>query len=273
MKRLMRNGPALAAAIVLILVTLGAIFAPLIARYSPTHQNLLATFQGPNPVHWLGTDNLGRDMFSRLVYGARLSLSVAVLSVGFGGIVGILIGMATGYYGGWLDAIFMRLIDLLLSFPGLLLAILIASRLGSGLFPVTIAIGIYAIPGFGRLVRADVLALKQRDFVDAARAAGGGDLRILVRHVLRNAIGPIVVYATLLMGGAMLGAAALSFLGVGFAPPTPEWGSMIESAQQFILSAPYLMVEPGLALFIVVLSFNVLGDFLRDVLDPRGATH
>jgi peptide/nickel transport system permease protein len=167
--------------------------------------------------------------------------------------------------------VFMRLVDLLLSFPGILLAILIASRLGSGLVPITVAIGIYAVPGFARLVRGDALALKEREFVDAARAAGAGAGRLLLKHVLRNDLGPIIVYATLLMGNAMLAAAALSFLGVGFAPPTPEWGSMIQSAQEYIISSPYLMVEPGVALFVVVLSFNVLGDFLRDVLDPRGS--
>jgi peptide/nickel transport system permease protein len=271
LRELRRNRPAAAALAVIVLTALAALFAPVITRFNPTQQDLLSTFLGPGPVHWLGTDNLGRDMFSRLVYGARLSLAVGVLSIGFGGAVGIALGLLTGYYGGWVDVVFMRLVDLLLSFPGILLAILIASRLGSGLVPITMAIGIYAVPGFARLVRGDALALKEREFVDAARAAGAGAGRLLLKHVLRNDLGPIIVYATLLMGNAMLAAAALSFLGVGFAPPTPEWGSMIQSAQEYIISSPYLMVEPGVALFVVVLSFNVLGDFLRDVLDPRGS--
>ncbi len=259
-------GPA--AAFVLLLL-LAAVFAPLLATHSPTRQDFRAVLTPPSGEHWFGTDELGRDVYSRVVHGARISVTVAVLAVGFGTIVGVLIGLAAGYVGGAVDDVLMRAIDILLAFPGILLAILIAAILGSGLFPVVLAVGIYSVPTFARVMRSSVLSIKEREYVEGARAAGASDLRIVLRHILVNAFGPVLVYATLLMGTAILTAAALSFLGVGVAPPTPEWGAMISSGRSVMRDGAHVVLFPGIAIFLTVLSFNVLGDALRDAFDPK----
>lgn len=259
-------GPA--AAFVLLLFV-AAVFAPQLATHSPTRQNFRAVLAPPSAENWLGTDELGRDVYSRVVHGARISVTVAVLAVGLGAFVGVLIGLTAGYLGGAIDDVFMRAIDILLAFPGILLAILIAAILGSGLLPVVLAVAIYSVPTFARVMRSSVLSIKEREYVEGARAAGASDLRIVLRHILVNAFGPVLVYATLLMGTAILTAAALSFLGVGVAPPTPEWGAMISAGRSVMREGAHVVLFPGIAIFLTVLSFNVLGDALRDAFDPK----
>lgn len=246
-----------------------AILAPWIATHDPIYQDFRRILEPPSREHWLGTDELGRDVFSRIVYGARISFTVGVAAVALGAAVGVAIGLFAGFYGGRFDSIAMRAIDVLLAFPGILLAILVAAVLGSGLLPVILAVAIYSVPTFARLTRGAALAVSQREYVEAARAAGARDPRILIRHVLANCFGPILVYATLLMGSAILTAASLSFLGVGVPPPTPEWGAMISTGRNYMRQAPHVVVAPGMAIFVTVLAFNVLGDALRDALDPR----
>ncbi len=260
------SGPAF---LIVALLFTTAIIAPVLATHSPTRQDFRALLQPPSSEHWFGTDELGRDIYSRVVHGARVSVTVAVLAVGFGALAGVLIGLLAGYLGGLVDDILMRFIDILLAFPGILLAILIAAILGSGMFPVVLAVAVFSVPTFARVMRSSVLSIKNREYVEGAKAAGARDLRVIGRHVLVNAFGPVLVYATLLMGAAILTAAALSFLGVGVAPPTPEWGSMISSGRAFMRQAPHVVIFPGIAIFLTVLGFNILGDALRDAFDPR----
>jgi ABC-type dipeptide/oligopeptide/nickel transport system permease subunit len=264
-----RSRLAAPAAVFVLLLFGAAAFAPNLATHSPTRQNFRAVLQPPSAEHWFGTDELGRDVYSRVVHGARISVTVAVLAVGLGTLVGVLIGLAAGYFGGVVDDVTMRLIDVLLAFPGILLAILIAGILGSGLLPVVLAVAVYSVPTFARVMRSSVLSIKEREYVEGARAAGASDLRIILRHILVNAFGPVLVYATLLMGTAILTAAALSFLGVGVAPPTPEWGAMISAGRAVMRDGAHVVLYPGIAIFLTVLSFNVLGDALRDALDPK----
>lgn len=257
-----------AAAFILVLFAT-AILAPQLSTHSPTRQNFRAVLAPPSAENWFGTDELGRDVYSRVVHGARISVTVAVLAVGLGTLVGVLIGLAAGYVGGAIDDLLMRAIDILLAFPGILLAILIAAILGSGMFPVVLAVAVYSVPTFARVMRSSVLSIKEREYVEGARAAGASDVRIVLRHILVNAFGPVLVYATLLMGTAILTAAALSFLGVGVAPPTPEWGAMISAGRSVMRDGAHVVLFPGIAIFLTVLSFNVLGDALRDAFDPK----
>lgn len=259
----------MAALAVVVLLLVAAVFAPQLATHQPTRQDFRAVLQPPSGAHYLGTDEIGRDIFSRVVFGARVSVTVGVLSVALGALVGITIGLLAGFYGGALDGVLMRVIDVLLAFPGILLAILLATALGAGLGPVIIAVAAYSVPTFARVMRGSVLAVRSREFVEAARAAGAGGGRLILKHVFLNSFSPVLVYATLLMGGAILTAAALSFLGVGVAPPTPEWGAMISTARDYMRRAPHVIVGPGIAIFLTVLSFNILGDALRDALDPK----
>lgn len=264
-----RSRLAAPAAVVVVLLVSVAVFAPQLSQHSPNRQNFRDVLQAPSAQYWFGTDELGRDVFSRVLHGARISITVALLSVGLGALAGIGLGLASGYIGGLVDDIIMRVIDVLLAFPGILLAVLIAAILGSGMFPVILAVAIYSVPTFARVMRSSVLSVKHREYVEGARAAGAGQGRLVLRHVLVNAIGPSLVYATLLMGTAILTAAALSFLGVGVAPPTPEWGAMISTGRTVMREAPHVVLFPGAAIFLTVLSFNALGDALRDTLDPR----
>ncbi len=252
----------------LILLVIG-IFAPYIASHSPTQQNYRSILSSPNRDHLFGTDELGRDIFSRVVYGARLSFTIGILSVSLGALIGVTIGFLAGYFGGLLDMLVGRFIDILLSFPGILIAMLIAAALGASLYSVIIAVAVYSIPTFARLARGAALSTKERDFIQAARAIGASEPQILVKHVLLNSFGPILIYSTLLLGSAILTAAALSFLGVGVPPPAPEWGAMINSGRSYMRSAPHVVIFPGMAIFLTVLSFNILGDALRDIFDPR----
>ncbi len=243
--------------------------SPLLAPYDPYKQNLLLRKAPPSKAHPLGMDEVGRDVLSRIIYGSRVSLEVGFLSVIGAIIVGVFIGAVSGYAGGWVDNIVMRLMDILLAFPSLLLALAIVTILGPGLLNMLYAIAIVSIPTYARLVRASVLAEKETDYVLAARAIGAGHLRILFRQIMPNALTPIIVQGTLGIGTAILDAAALGFLGLGAQPPTPEWGTMLSRAQQVFFSAPHIGIFPGIAIMLAVLGFNLLGDGLRDALDPR----
>lgn len=222
----------------------------------------------PSTAYFLGTDDLGRDLWSRIVYGARTSLEVGLLSVSIALVFGTFIGLISGYFGKFTDEFLMRLIDIILAFPSILLAILIVAILGPGLFNAMIAIGIVEIPMYARLMRSVTLSLKNQEYIESARAIGSGHFRIIFRHILPNCLSPLIVQATLGIGGAILETAGLSFLGLGAQPPIPEWGSMLGNAKDFIRSAPWIITFPGIAIISVVLGFNLLGDGLRDLLDP-----
>lgn len=246
-----------------------AIFAPWIAPEDPTRGNILERLQGPSAEHWFGTDGLGRDLFSRIVHGSRLSAIVGLLAVVVSGGVGVLLGALAGYFEGWTDTIIGRLVDTLLAFPGILLAILVLAILGPGLNSVILAVGIFGIPTYARVVRGTVLSVKRLDYVEAASALGARHPSILWRHVLMNSWAPIIVLTSLNFGTAVLTAAALSFLGVGVQPPSPEWGAIIAEGRQYIRVGPHITTITGLFIFITVLGFNLLGDGLRDALDPK----
>ncbi|MCP8615891.1 nickel transporter permease [Salirhabdus salicampi] len=269
MKKIMKNRMAVAGGLIIGLFALVAIFAPWIAPYDPTQVDLMKKLQGPSWDHWMGTDDKGRDILSRVIMGSRLSLAVGVISVAIGAIVGIILGLVAGYYGRWLDTAIMRFIDVLLAFPGILLALAIISALGPSLINVMIAIGIFSIPTFARIVRGSTLSEKKMEYVDAIRSLGATDGRIIFVHILPNILSPIIVQGTLRLATAILSAAGLSFLGMGAQPPSPEWGAMLSQGRSFLYSAPHVAAFPGLAIAFVVLGFNLLGDGLRDVLDPR----
>jgi peptide/nickel transport system permease protein len=265
----MRNRLAAVGMLVIVVFVLSAVFAPVIAPYDPLKQNIRARLSPPTGVHLMGTDMLGRDILSRIIHGSRVSLLTGIFVVGTSAFVGVILGGISGYYGGKLDSIVMRITDVVLAFPGIVLALAIAGVLGPGLFNVMIALAITGWPGYCRVMRGQVLSIKGNDFVEAARAIGVTDAGIILRHILPNCLAPIIVMSTLGMGRIIVAAAGLSFLGLGAQPPQPEWGAMLNAGRAFILKAPLLSVFPGLAIMLVVLGFNFLGDGLRDVLDPR----
>jgi peptide/nickel transport system permease protein len=265
---LKRKPAVLGAAVVLILLLLAA-FGPKIAPFDPAKQFYEDMLMGPSAKHLLGTDQLGRDILSRILYGSRLSLAVAAVGVVAGAVGGIPLGLTAGYYGGWWDSLVMRVMDVLLAFPGMLLAIGIIAILGPGLSNVMIAIAVFGVPQFARLVRGSTMQAKTQDYVQAAKAQGSGDARILFKHILPNVMAPIVVMSTLRTAQAILIASGLSFLGLGAVPPTPEWGAMLADGRSYIQTFPYIAAFPGLAIFITVLGLNLLGDGLNDMLDPR----
>jgi len=269
MKQLLRNRRAVVGGIVLLIIVFMAILAPYVTTHDPVKQNIRNQLQPPSREHFFGTDQFGRDIYSRVIYGARLSLRVGFLAISFALVVGCFLGLVSGYYGGWLDMIVMRVIDILLALPGFLLALSIVAALGPGLENVIMAIGVSYIPSFARMMRSAVLATRELDYVDAAQALGASDWRIIFQHILPNSISPIIVLTTLSMAGAFLSAAGLSFLGMGAQPPTPEWGSMIATARPFIRVSHWAVTVPGLAIFITVMCLNLVGDGLRDALDPR----
>ena len=273
-RRLWRDGRARFGIAVVILLIAAAIAAPLIARYDPTHMALVDQLQRPSTAHWLGTDFQGRDVWARLIYGARISLSVGFLSQGIALVIGVTLGLIAGFYGRWVDEIVMRLADVTLAFPTLLLLIALAAALSPSLTTVFVTIGVVGWAGMARIVRGQVLVVRQLDYVQAARALGARDRRILSQHLLPNVIAPVVIAATLGIAGAIMAEAALSFLGLGVQPPTPSWGAMIADGRdlQQLRSAPWTSVFPGLAIGAAVLGFNRLGDALRDALDPRHLT-
>ena len=257
--------------LVLVSFVLGALFAPWLSSASPTETRFDRLLQPPSWAHPFGTDELGRDVFSRVLYGGRVSLAVGVVSVSLALVLGGLWGLVAGYAGGWLDSVLMRLVDALLAFPFLVLAIALAAALGPGVTNSMLAITIVTSPAVARLVRGQVLAELGKDYVTAAGALGASHARILFRHILPNLWGPLIVQGSLSTANAILAEATLSFLGLGVQPPTPSWGSMLNVARGYLESAPWLAVFPGMAIFLVVLSFNLLGDALRDALDPRTA--
>lgn len=254
---------------VLIFFMLSAIFAGYIAPHNPEKANLELRLKEPCHEYPFGTDHLGRCILSRIIFGARVSLSVGLLVVSSSLILGLTIGALSGYYGGWLDEIVMRVVDAFLAFPSLLLALGIAGLFGAGFMNLVMALIIVDWAGYARLARSSVMAVKEQDYIKAAKGLGTGDLHVILHHVIPNVMSPLIVMATIGMGYVILSAAGLSFLGFGVQPPTPEWGSMLNEGKIYIRSDPYIMIFPGLAIMITVLAFNYLGDELRDLLDPR----
>jgi peptide/nickel transport system permease protein len=265
---LLRSRTAAFGMALIALVVLVAIAGPALVPHDPLKPVPLERLQPPSEAHPFGTDSLGRDILSRVIYGARISLMIGLISVAISLVPGTLLGLAAGYFGGRADSLIMRLMDMLLAFPAILLAIFITAILGPSLPNTMVAVGIVYIPHYARIVRASVLSLKEQLFVQAIGHLGGGHLRILGRHILPNAMPPIIVYATLGMGTAVLQAAALGFLGLGAQPPQPEWGAMLSEGRQYIQNAPHVAAFPGVAILVLVLGFNLFGDGLRDVLDP-----
>lgn len=260
---------ALAGGVILLILTLSAIFAPLIAPYGPAEQIPGASLTPPSRQYLLGTDVFGRDIFSRLLYGGRISLRIGLISVAIAATGGIVFGMLAGFYGRWVDTIIMRFMDMLLALPGILLALVIVGVLGPSITNVMIAVGTAAVPAFTRIVRGSVLAARETTYVEAARVVGAQDRLILRRHILPNIISPVIVLGTLNIATAIIIGASLSFLGVGVQPPTPEWGAMLSDGRNYLRGQWWIATVPGLAIFIAVLSINLLGDGLREALDPR----
>lgn len=259
----------MAGAVIVVLMVLIAVLGPSLAPYGPNTPDYAHILQPPSWLHLGGTDEFGRDIFSRALYGARISLGVGLLGTLVGSIAGTLIGLLAGYSGGAVDQVVMRVIDVMLAFPGILLAIGMVAILGPGLPNIVIAIGFFSIPTYARLVRGSTMQAKQLDFVEGERAQGATSARILFKHILPNILTPIIVITTLQIANAILTESALSFLGLGAPPPTPEWGAMLSDAQNYLATSPYMAFVPGVALVLSVLGFNLLGDGLRDALDPR----
>lgn len=264
-----KNKLALAGSIIVLLFIFLAILAPLIAPEGINEQKMGERLQAPSAQHWFGTDDFGRDIFSRVVFGARISLWVGTFSVIGSIVVGCLLGILAGYYGRWVDSVISRFFDIMLAFPSILLAIAIVAVLGPSLRNALIAIAIINIPTFGRLIRSRVLSVKEEEYIMAAKAVGMKDSRILFQHILPNSMAPIIVQGTLAIATAIIEAAALGFLGLGAEAPNPEWGKMLADAKNYMLQAPWTMIFPGLAIMLTVLGFNLMGDGLRDALDPR----
>ncbi len=269
-RRFRRQHLAMAAAIFIVLLVVVAAFAPLLAPFdAENYFDYDRLNEGPSMLHWFGVDALGRDIFSRVLLGARLSLVAGVFSVAVGAAIGTLLGLLAGYYEGWWDRIIMRICDVLFAFPGILLAIAVVAVLGNGMSNVILAVAIFSIPAFARLVRGNTLVLKHLTYIESARSIGAPDWVIILRHILPGTLSSIVVYFTMRIGTSIISAASLSFLGLGAQPPTPEWGAMLNAAQADMVMAPHVAIFPSLAIFLTVLAFNLLGDGLRDALDPK----
>ena len=266
---LLRNPLAMIAGLVLLALIAAALFGTALAPYGYNEVDVANRLQAPSATHWFGTDELGRDVFSRVVLGARASLQVGAVAVGISLVAGVTIGLVAGYFGRWLDDVLMRFTDVLFAFPAILMAIVVMAILGAGMTNAMIAIGIVYTPIFARITRASVLGVREEVFVRAARAAGADDTRIMIRHVLPNVAAPIIVQTSISLAFAILSEAALSFVGLGTQPPDPSWGRMLSEGRGFLEQAWWMALFPGIAIFVTVLSFNILGDALRDVLDPR----
>ena len=267
--RLVRRKGAMFGLAVIVLFVALAVFAPLVAPYDPTAQSWTSVRKAPSALHWFGTDDVGRDVLARIIFGARASLVAGCISVAIALAIGVPLGLAAGYIGGFLDALISRITDAMLAIPFLILAIALAAFLGPSLRNAMIAIGITTTPIFVRLTRGQVMAVKVEDYVEAARAVGNPPWRVAFVHILPNILPALMVQASLSIAAAIIAEAALSFLGLGQQPPAPSWGSMLNAAQRFLANAPWMAVWPGLAIFLTVLSFNLLGDGLRDALDPQ----
>lgn len=267
--RLRKNHLALFGLVIVVLLVFFAITADFIAPYRYDQQNLMKAFESPSKEHFFGTDEFGRDIFSRIIHGSRISLQVGMIAVGIAVVFGGLLGSVAGYYGGRIDNLIMRAMDILLSIPSILLAIAIAASLGPGLYNVMVAVGISSTPQYARIIRGSVLSLRGQEFVEAAKAVGSSDTRIILKHIIPNCLAPIIVQSTLGVASAILTAAGLSFIGLGIQPPTPEWGAMLSGGREYIRDYAYMTIFPGLAIMITILALNFLGDGLRDVLDPK----
>ncbi len=267
--RFFKNKPAVISFCIILILVLCAIFAERIAPFGYDDQDLSRRFIFPNKEFLFGTDDYGRDIFSRIVYGARTSLIIGLISVSFSCVIGIVLGSIAGFYGKTIDNIIMRFIDIMLAIPNILLAISIAASLGPGIVNLIIAVGIGAIPGYARIVRASILSVKEQEYIEAARAIGASDSRLILKHILPNCLAPIIVQATMSIATAILSAATLSFIGLGISPPTPEWGSMLSAGRAYLRDYWHVVTFPGLIIMITVFAFNLFGDGLRDALDPR----
>lgn len=269
LERLKASNSAMIGIIMLAVLIFSAVFAPVLAPYDPYESNMPNSLKPPTTAHIMGTDELGRDIFSRILYGARISLIVGIEAVTLALICGVILGAVAGFYGGKIDTAIMGVMDIMLSFPSILLAIAFMTVLGRGVEKAVIAIGIVSIPQYARIVRGSVLSVKENVYIMAARAIGNSDRRLIFAHILPNVLAPIIVRATIGVSVAILEAAALGFLGLGVQPPTAEWGTMLGSGRQTIFNAPHIVTFPGIAITLTVMAFNLLGDGLRDVLDPR----
>ena len=268
-KRILRNKSVLIGGVIVLFFIILAVFAPIISPYSPTDADLMRSLEPPQKNFLFGTDVQGRDILSRIIYRSRISLSVGLIVQGISLTIGITMGLFSGYYGGLIDDIISSLMNIMFSFPSLLFAIAIMAVLGPSLYNIFLALGIINWPTIARLVRGETLSLKKRDFIEASKALGTPSIIIIFKHILPNCLAPIIVVSTLGIADAILTEATLSFLGLGIQPPTPSWGSMLSRGREYIWSAPHLVIFPGLAILITVLGFNLLGDGLRDVLDPK----
>lgn len=268
--RLKRNKMAIVGMVIVIFNIFVAVFAPFLTSYDPNIMDLAAQpLQPPSAEHWFGTDNFGRDLFSRVIYGARVSLIVGFASIAIGGTIGTTLGLIAAFYGGKLDSVIMRIMDGLFAFPFVLLSIALMTVLGTGLHNIIIVVSIVNIPGFTRIARGAALTVKELDYVDAARALGAKNKRLIFSHIFPNCMASLIVYATMSVAGAILSEAALSFLGLGINPPAPSWGGILKAGQEYLQYAPYMCIFPGIAILVTVLGFNLFGDGLRDALDPK----
>jgi peptide/nickel transport system permease protein len=263
------RGLVVAGIVIILVFILTALFAPLIAPYDPNEQDVINSLHQPEKAHLLGTDALGRDTLSRVIYGSRTSLLIGTVVVAISALVGMMLGLMAGYFGGWTYTIIMRVIDALMAFPMLVLALLIASMLGPGLNNVIIALTVGMIPIYARLMCGQVVSMRENDYVMAERSMGSSDWRIMFRHILPNCLPPLIVVVTMMLGSVILAEAGLSFLGIGISPFIPTWGGMVNDGQNYLLKIPALSFAPGLAIMLVVFGFNMVGDGLRDALDPR----
>jgi peptide/nickel transport system permease protein len=254
--------------VILFIFLVLAIFAPWLSPYPPSVPVLADALQNPNSHHWLGTDALGRDLLSRIIWGSRTSLEIGLLVVALASAVGIILGLLAGFYGGWVNAVIMRLIDALMAFPMIILALVIAALLGNGMKNVIIALSVAMMPSYARVMCGQVLSIKENDYIAASRSIGASNSRIMFSHVFHNCLPPLIVMITMMLGSVILAEAGLSFLGIGISPPTPSWGSMISDGQEYLLDLPIISFAPGVALMFTIFAFNMVGDGLRDALDP-----
>jgi peptide/nickel transport system permease protein len=268
-KRFFKNKLSILGLAVVIILILVSLLAGVLRPYDPLKISISTRTQGPSPTHYLGTDHFGRDIYSRILSGAIISLTVGILSVALGALIGIILGAIGGYFGGWLDYVIVLIMDTIISFPATLLAIGLMSVMGLGVTNIIVALAFIGIPVYGRVVRGAVLSIREKEYIEAARASGSSHLKLILIHVLPNAMAPLIVVTTIGVANAILIEAALSFLGLGVAPPAPSWGNMLADGRNFITQAPWMTIFPGIAISITVLGFNTLGDGLRDVLDPK----
>jgi ABC-type dipeptide/oligopeptide/nickel transport system permease subunit len=269
LRRLGRHRTAVVGLVILTVFVVATVAAPLALPYDPEGVDFDKVLQRPSPAHVFGTDQLGRDLLTRVIYGARVSFLIGILAVGFSALIGVPVGLVSGYHGGTLDIVAQRVVDLMLAFPGFLLALTLIAVLGVGVTNVVVSVGLATAPVYVRLVRGVALSVKSQVYIEAARAVGVPEGRIIGRHVLPNCLAPVIVQSTLQLGAAILTAAGLGFLGLGVRPPTPEWGTMLGEGQTYLFSSWYIATFPGFAIFLTVMAFNLLGDGLRDALDPR----